>query len=141
MTESQSSPVAAAADELPAQLTYPGRPATPASLTVLRRDRRQRIGRALRALGICWGLAVASVLVPVLHFLLVPGFLIAGPLLASYRWGEHLTVLAVRGECPGCGAAQGIKIGLPPTTRMPLRCESCRRQLILEPGEEALRRR
>lgn len=90
--------------------------------------RKERLKTALRRLGIAWGLALLAVMVPLLHFVLVPGLLLAGPIFAllstrrSVRLvvgqvvpctkcsapilidGEHLGWPA-RLDCPGCGAA------------------------------------
>lgn len=90
--------------------------------------RKERLKAALQRLGIAWGAAVVGALVPLLHFVLVPGLLLAGPIFAllslrrSVRLvagqvvpctkcsapivieGEHLGWPA-RLDCPGCGAA------------------------------------
>ncbi len=133
-------PTAPAADELSGRLTYIGHPPTVAALSVRRRDKAQRTARALKTLGACWGLAVLAVLVPVLHFVLVPGLLIAGPVMALARLRERVTVLEVSGPCPGCGAPMKLAVNQPVSTRMGLRCEACHRAIDLEPDPEALTR-
>ena len=67
-------------------------------------------------------------------------FLLAGPLLAVQRLGEHLLAVSATGECPGCGQAQTFALGTAPAARMPLRCAGCSRQVFLEPDPAALRR-
>jgi hypothetical protein len=136
MSHPDRTPATAEFPEVPARFTYVGRPDTEARVRVRRHDSRQRTARALRVLGACWGLAVVAVLVPVLHFVLVPGLLLAGPLLAVQRLGERVTVVGARGECPGCGAPQTFTLAMAPTERMPLRCEACGRQVFLVPGAE-----
>jgi hypothetical protein len=113
------------------RLTYIGRPDTAAVLRLRHLSRRERTGRALRALLGCWGLAVAFVLVPVLHFVLVPGMLVLGPLLARQRMREHAIALDVHGACPACGAEQLTPLDAPARERMRLRCRTCRRELHL----------
>jgi len=84
----------------------------------------RRAVRALVRLGGCWALAVACVFVPLLHFVLVPGFLVLGPVLAYL--GARATVL-VKSEqvtCPRCAKATPVEPG---TTGWPVRlwCASC----------------
>ena len=66
--------------------------------------RSGRLRRAGKALGMCWGLATASVLLPGVHFVLVPAFLLAGPILAVQRWSQKSGVLGGVGRCPACRA-------------------------------------
>jgi hypothetical protein len=91
----------------------------------------QRAARAAKTLMACWALAVGSVLIPMAHFVLVPGFLIAGPLLAANRYGQRATVLGGAGQCPTCDnevlvAAQALS--------WPLwaRCETCHKDLEVQ---------
>lgn len=138
MSSTGADPIAEGIVEMPARLTYLGRPDTEARVRVRPLDSRTRTARALRALGACWGLAVVSVLVPLLHFVLVPAFLIAGPVFAVQRLGERATLLGARGDCPGCGAPQEFTLALAPAPQVPLRCEACGRRIQLEPGAETL---
>jgi hypothetical protein len=60
--------------------------------------------RALLRLAACWAAAGVTLFIPLAHFVLVPGFLIAGPVMAvgAYRteWARnHAT-----GHCPACQA-------------------------------------
>lgn len=87
---------------LRASFHYHGRPAAEARLEVRHWEPRERLLRALQALGMGWGAAVFAVLLPVLHWVLVPAFLIAGPVFAFMRYQERMTVLAARGPCPAC---------------------------------------
>lgn len=115
--------------EHPATLSWIGKPDQPATLRVILRDAGQRTRRAVLTWLAGWGLAVLAVFLPVLHFILVPLLLIGGPLLALQRLGERVSVIDVRGICPGCGVAQEqpLKSGARP--RLEFRCESCRRAI------------
>ncbi len=64
----------------------------------------ERAVRAFTALGICWALAAVTILIPVAHFVLVPGFLLAGPIAAWVRYRPRSLVLGGVGACPGCEA-------------------------------------
>jgi hypothetical protein len=125
--------------EISGQLTYFDQPARPATLELVRYDHRQRVMRAVTALGACWGLAVLAVLIPVLHFLLVPALFLAGPFFAYRRLHEEATVTSIRGACPACGQT------IEHTTReawkplLRLDCPHCHRRVVLEgslPGQK-----
>lgn len=73
-------------------------------------DAPERTSRAVRALATCWGLAVLAVFLPVLHFVLVPSLLVAGPVVALSRLRERCTVRGASGTCPACGAAQSFAV-------------------------------
>ncbi len=111
---------------------YHGRPVTPAQLEVRHWDSRQRLSRALQGLGMCWGAAVLAVLLPVLHWVLVPSLLIGGPIFAFLRYHERITVLAARGPCPACGVELLFALGQASRCRMMLRCDHCGRAITLE---------
>lgn len=123
------------AERVPARLCYTGRPPTAAEALVRRYDRRRRVGRALRILGACWGLAVVAVFLPVLHLVLVPALALGGVILALQRWNQPAAVIGARGTCPACDSAQEFRLHPAPLGE-PLahRCESCGRALSLETG-------
>src|SRR5262249_12941163 len=104
---------------------------TDAEVDLVRRAPGERTRRALIGWGACWGLAIVAVFIPLLHFILVPALLIAGPLVARARWNEKATVLDVRGTCPGCEKAQSVEIQQPASAAMPWRCPDCGRPLVL----------
>jgi hypothetical protein len=89
--------------------------------------RADRVRRAVLGLLACWGAACAAVFLPVLHFVLVPSLLIAGPWLAFVRLGERRTVLGVEGPCPACGGAISVRPGGGSTQEV--RCDHCRRSI------------
>jgi len=104
---------------------------TAAAVSVRTYDRRARSMRALRVLGVCWGLAAVSVLIPIAHFLLVPAFFLAGPALGYTKLREHATVLSARGICPACGEAQALDVNTAWKESIGVACGSCRRGLRL----------
>jgi hypothetical protein len=79
---------------------------------------KERWQRALAMLGIMWGLAVVAVFIPIAHFVLVPGFLVAGPVTAVLRYRAGELVEGATGECPTCG--QPMTLPLDPAARLPL---------------------
>ena len=69
---------------------------------------RQRLKRALKALGISWGLGTIAVFIPGMHFILVPGLLIAGPFLAYNTYQIRNIISGGTGTCPQCGKSFSI---------------------------------
>jgi|ETNmetMinimDraft_26_1059896.scaffolds.fasta_scaffold237236_1 hypothetical protein len=95
-------------------------------------DARERMLRALKVWGICWGLSLASVLVPVMHFVLVPGFFLAGPLAGWLAHRRTESLLGGQVQCPKCQRRFDIGAG---GVVWPLQapCPGCRTVLRLAP--------
>ena len=87
-------------------LTAFGATPTPATLTLLQLTAGQRVARAVAALAACCVAAILAVFIPVAHFILVPGLLIAGLVLAFMRFRERQRFLRIHGVCPRCGLEQ-----------------------------------
>ncbi|HED13313.1 MAG TPA: hypothetical protein ENI62_06615 [Gammaproteobacteria bacterium] len=64
-------------------------------------QKEQKI-RAVKALLLLWLIALVSALIPMAHFILVPGFFIAGVVIASRRWRTAEEGLEATGVCPSC---------------------------------------
>lgn len=71
---------------------------------------RDRVLRALVMLGVMWLLAVLAVLIPVAHFVLVPSFLLAGPVVALRRYRVTEVNDRVTGACPTCDSEMAIPL-------------------------------
>ncbi len=65
--------------------------------------RAERTRRGLKAWGITWGLALVAVFLPILHFVLVPLLLIAGPVMFFSASAQEEVILGGQGTCPDCG--------------------------------------
>ena len=95
-------------------------------------NRPARLRRAVLALAFVWAAALVALLIPVAHFLLVPGLLMLGVYLFVSRYRTSQTVTAARGVCPDCGAEQDLDISgqwCPPHR---VTCEGCQRSLVLQ---------
>lgn len=96
-------------------------------------NKKERTKRALKFGGMCWGFAIVCVFIPLLHFILVPGFLIAGPIVAFVVLSRESAILGGKGLCPYCNAAL-------PIARAPYRfpisdlCTQCQSSLKIEPA-------
>ncbi len=64
---------------------------------------RERAVRAAKAWFVCWLLALLSMPIIGLHWLLVPGFTIAGVVLGLRRYRTQEASSALNGECAMCG--------------------------------------
>ena len=90
-----------------------------------------RMGKALTVLGMCWGAAGITLFIPIAHFVLVPGFLIAGPVLAMMKYKVDRANDSVDVQCPHCDKTVSIK--LDPADKLPLYsyCPDCNTSLHL----------
>jgi len=97
---------------------------------------RQRRQRAATVWALLWALALASVLIPLVHFVLVPALLIAGPVAAYFRYRVEAVVETAVGECPLCH--QSITLPLDSSTELPHwdNCPECGGHLQLLESEE-----
>jgi hypothetical protein len=127
----RSTPRPGDAIDVPVTLTVFGAPSAAAVATVGHRSLASRLGRAGMALGIAWLLAFPAIFFPVAHFVLVPGLVIGGVILAVLRLGEARTLVRVQGVCPRCGATLNLTPG--GRFRLPRRvqCVHCRNELTL----------
>jgi hypothetical protein len=94
-------------------------------------EKSERMTRAARVLGICWGVAVITVFVPILHFILVPGFLILGCVLGVTTWMETGEVLKGEISCPNCKKAVELVKGSEEWPKT-MRCPGCSYTLTIK---------
>jgi len=90
-----------------------------------------RLRRAWTGFALLFAGAAVSILIPVAHFLLVPGFLIAAFVTLFQRLGQTTVVRSARGTCPDCQIEQDLDLHgrwrLPTGTA----CRNCKRPLSL----------
>ncbi len=113
------------------KLHYFGYPETAADVAYVRHDPTARTARASKALLLCWGLALLSILVPIAHFVLVPGFALMGIALFVKRMGEAATITGVEGVCPKCGEPRTFQGGGRLKPNVKVQCPVCRNELDL----------
>lgn len=94
-------------------------------------EKKDRIPRSFKALGITWGLALVSVLIPLLHFFLVPLLLMGGPIVCYWVFHQQQIILGGKGICPDC--KKEFKI-VRARVRWPLSdiCNHCHAQVRIE---------
>ena len=88
-----------------------GAPPRRVIVTVVQPSADQRLARAFKAGGIFWAVAAGFVFLPGLHFVLVPGFLVAGVVAGFKHLRDEEIVSSVRGPCPRCGVQQTFAAG------------------------------
>ena len=81
-------------------------------------DRKDRVLGALGMLGLFWLLAVLAIPIIGLHFILVPAFLVLGPVMAWRRYQMSERNEQVSGECPVCH--RPMSLPLDSSDRLPL---------------------
>jgi hypothetical protein len=97
---------------------------------------KERSRRGLKTLGMLWGLGAFTILFPIIHFILPPALLIAGPIFAWKIANQKSVVLGGSGKCPKCGATFEVVRAnyFKPEDTWPLRdaCGECRTDLTIE---------
>ena len=106
---------------------------SPGKITVQFWDSKDRTRRAFKFWGICWGGAMFAVILPLIHFVLVPSLLLAGPCVAVYLLTRESVVLGGQGTCPACQAALPIART---AYRFPISdvCSSCQSWVKISPS-------
>lgn len=93
----------------------------------------ERIKRSLKTFFIFFGAALLSVLIPVLHFFLVPVFLILSVLFSYRKFKEIHSVDLSNLSCPDCkiklnSGKMGLKVD---DLTVRLSCDGCRKTLTI----------
>jgi len=100
-------------------------------------DTRERKIRAAKIWGLMWLFAVLSLPIIIAHFVLVPGFLIAGPWMAMKRYRVTEIPDHVSGNCPA--GKEEFTLELEPSDRLPMwtHCPACNASLQLLEKEQS----
>jgi hypothetical protein len=105
---------------------------TGAQLAITVFDDKDRLKRALKRLGLFWLLAIGSIPIIFAHWVLVPGFFIAGPIAAMmvYRVGQAFEDAS--GQCPNCNESITIKLEAKDSLPKWTYCPSCNKAIQIE---------
>lgn len=88
--------------KLPITLISDQNESTSGSVEVQYYSQKSRSLRSFKWLGILWGLSLVSVLIPLAHFILVPGFFIAGLTVALVIYPVKQIIIRGEATCPYC---------------------------------------
>jgi len=102
-------------------------------------DARERKIRAAKIWGLMWLFAVLSLPIIIAHFVLVPGFLIAGPVMAVKRYKVMEVPDHVSGNCPS--GKEDFTLALEVSDHLPMwtHCPTCHASLqLLEKEQTAI---
>jgi len=99
-------------------------------------DARERKIRAAKIWGLMWLFALLSLPIIIAHFVLVPGFLIAGPVMAFKRYRVTEVTDHVSGNCPS--GKEDFTLPLEASDRLPMwaYCPACNAPLQLLEKED-----
>jgi hypothetical protein len=117
--------------DVPGVLSVFGAVPSPVTVTAARQGLGRRIGHALTALAISWPLAAVCVFIPLGHFVLVPGLLITGGVVAMMKLREDWSIVRVRGVCPRCQREQEFTPGGRLASGRTFECPRCLNTLRL----------
>lgn len=95
-------------------------------------SQRETMMKVIKTLAMFWGLAIFSILLPVVHFVLVPLFFFVGIFMALRARKYHEEMLSGEIKCPHCGT--NVKIGKAPII-WPLSeiCQNCASAVRISP--------
>jgi len=91
--------------------------ANPAEMHVIVFTPQEQKMRALKSMTVFWAIGALCVLIPIAHFILVPGFFIGGIVAASRRWKIEEEGIDATGSCPACH--NDIRITLEKNSELP----------------------
>lgn len=94
-------------------------------------DSAERGRRALLWLVGFWAAAGVSVLIPLAHFVLVPGFFLAGPVMAWRVWRVDTVADHAEGRCPMCTAEVTLPLEADDSLPKWTYCPKCKASLQL----------
>lgn len=97
--------------------------------------RQQSLKKGMSSLLACWALAVATILIPIVHFVSVPLLLAVGPLIAYAIFKLHngtTDLVEIKGVCSNCDTPLQVSRQ---TASWPifLACSTCASELSLSP--------
>jgi hypothetical protein len=114
-----------------------GRPPTRAQLVIVRLSLRQRLARSAAGIGAGVVAALIALPIPLVHFVFVPGALLAGIALGAVRMRQREIFQSAEAPCPYCTTLQ--RLGLAGRAfRLPraVHCRTCGRELELGAGSQ-----
>ncbi len=91
-----------------------------------------RVKRGLKAAGFNFLLALVSVFIPVLHFFLVPLFLLLSIYQGFSKFKQTRCINLNEEVCPVCANTLGSGLGFMEGDRLRTTCNACRSKLVIQ---------
>lgn len=107
----------------------------PGTLNTTHYDHSDCLKRALMKLGLFWLLALGSIPIIFAHWVLVPGFFLAGPFMAYRTYQVKSTPNNIQGDCPVCEQAMDIKLEAKDELPKWAYCPHCNAPLQITSGD------
>lgn len=97
---------------------------------------REIMTKSLKSLAIFWGIAIVSILLPIVHFVSVPAFFLIGIFTALRARKYHEEFISGEITCPHC--SKQITIGKTPIIwPVPVICQSCASVVSVTPKSDS----
>jgi len=109
----------------------------PAEMHVILFTQQEQKMHALKSLAVFWAIATLCILIPIAHFILVPGFFLGGIIVASRRWKTEQEGIDAAGPCPACNNEICIKLDKNAELPQWKDCPECGDSLELRAIDEA----
>jgi len=103
-----------------------------ATLEYIQYSAKEQKIRAVKTLLMFWLISMVTILIPIAHFFLVPGFFIVGIYMASKLWKVEKEGQTAKGDCPAC--QNSICLDLEKKMELPQwhNCPECAESLQLQ---------
>lgn len=113
-------------------LNNDGSKSNAATLHTIHYDQTDCLKRALMRLGLFWLLSIVSIFIIIAHWVLVPGFFIAGPVVAVMTYKTKQAAEKCTGQCPSCDEQITVKMEAKDTLPKWTYCPSCNNPLHID---------
>lgn len=123
-----------AADRVRAVLSVAGRDPGRAVVLVSRIEPGERTRRAARGAGICMAIAVGSLAIPIVHFVMPWLMTIVAVLVWRRIRAQGAELLGVEASCPACGSAVAVP-RQPMVWPLEWNCGHCRKRMVFSQEE------
>ncbi len=103
------------------------------SLVVLHLTDSMRWRTALKQAGMLFGLGIATLVLPLIHYVAPPVLWLSALVIFVLRLGDRSRIVSGSGPCPHC---QATVLVTPQLLKLPLEtfCDACRWKVVVEPA-------
>ena len=91
-----------------------------------------RVKRAVLGFSVMWLLGGVSVFFPIVHWVLVPGFFVLGPVVGILRFTEERELVSMHGSCPRCKVERDYQLRLRFNGKRSFTCDGCGNLIDIE---------